>query len=639
MCGICGIVNVANEAPVDERIVPAMCRRMRHRGPDGTGFLRRPNLHLGHVRLSIIDLAGGKQPLANEDESVHVVFNGEIYNYKDLRGRLEGRGHVFRTQCDTEVLVHLYEDYGREMLDHLLGDFAFAIWDERRELLLLARDHLGVKPLHYAVADGRLYFASEMSALMTAPAIPRELDFGAIQNYMRARSIGAPRTIYRNVHKLLPGHWLQVRHGQVSVGQYWDVPLEPDEARSEEDFAEELRMLIDDAVGRQLMSDVPLGAFLSGGVDSSTVVASMVPQHQGPVKTFSIGFEEAGYDESPYYKPLVRQWDVEHHEFVLRPNLLEIIPKLVEHFGEPCAVGSAIPLYYLAKMAREHVTVTLSGDGGDEVFGGYNVYNYHRWISLLEQWGGRLLAARWIGTLLNNLHWRVTTKWGKALIRAQKIHRLLNLPRSIRMRYMGYEPESDKPLLCQMPDAIDVPDYQNAYERANHRNDWLAPLLYADMKTLLPDEMFLKLDRMTMANSMEGRVPLVDYRLVELAGRIPSRLKIKHGEVKAILKKSQRSRLPGRILRRPKVGFRLPIAQWFRGPLRPMVHDLLTDASFRHAGIYSPSAVERLLQRHMCERENLGNEILCLVMFETWRRNLHERAPLADLPVGCDHAR
>ena len=604
----------------------AMCRAMRHRGPDGSGFLERPNLQLGHVRLSIIDVAGGQQPMSNEDGTIHIVFNGEIYNYLDLRPALEARGHVFRTRSDTEVLVHLYEDYGRDLVDHLIGEFAFAIWDERRQSLLLARDRLGVKPLFYADVGGQLMFASEMSALLACGRVPRRMDLDTIETYLLCKWIPSPRSIYKDVRKLPPAHRLEVHNGTVSVGCYWDVRFEPDERRSEDDFADELRALVDDSVKRQLMSEVPLGAFLSGGVDSSTVVTSMVRAAQTKVKTFSIGFKEQQYDESRFYRLISQKLGVEHHEFVFEPDLTHIIPTLVYHFGEPCAIGSALPIYYLAQLARQHVTVALSGDGGDEVFAGYNDYNTMHWLQRVDELAGRLVGSRWLGSVLSRLEFRTTSRAGNLLRRLRKVHRLVQLPPDERMSRLGNLSDFGRSLLARPTAAPATPEYAAAFRRGQRNGDWLAPYLYADIKVLLPEEMFTKLDRMSMAHSLEGRVPLVDYRIVELAARMPSRMKLRHGQVKAILKRAMQARLPAEVLTRYKVGFRVPFNEWFRGPLRTMAFDLLTDNAFRQSGIFDPAVVGELLEQHMLEKDNHGGVILALLMFEVWRRNLHQQA-------------
>ncbi len=589
-------------------------------------------MHLGSVRLSIIDLATGQQPISNEDDTVHVVFNGEIYNYLDLRGRLQSRGHVFRTQSDTEILVHLYEDHGADLADHLLGDFALAVWDDRTQTLLLARDRLGVKPLFYADVGGLLCFASEMSALLTCDRIPRRLDHAALETYLLGRWIPCPRSIYADVRKLPPGHRLIVQNGVARVSRYWDVHFEPDESRREDDVADELRALVDDAVRRQLMSEVPLGAFLSGGVDSSTVVASMVRASQTTVKTFSIGFKETRYDESPYFRLVAQQFGTEHHEFVFEPDLLTIIPTLVYHFGEPCAISSAMPIYYLCQMARQHVTVALSGDGGDELFAGYNTYNTMNRLRLVDRSAGWLIGSRWLATMLSRLQLPTTSRVGNLVRRLRKVQRLLRLPPSQWMSSIGNVFDFGQSLLATPSTQPPTPEYDAAFERGRRGHDWLAPYLYADIKVLLPEEMLTKLDRMSMAHSLEGRVPLIDHRLVELAARIPSRMKLKHGTVKAIFKRAMRARLPQTVLTRPKVGFTVPLNEWFRGPLRPMAYDLLTDASFRQSGLFNIDHVQQLVDRHMAGLDNHGEDIFKLLVFETWRRNLHERSPLPATP-------
>jgi asparagine synthase (glutamine-hydrolysing) len=600
---------------------------MRHRGPDGHGFLRRANVQLGHVRLSIIDVAGGQQPISNEDDTVHVIFNGEIYNYLDLRPQLEAQGHVFKTNSDTEVLVHLYEEYGHDLADRLIGEFAFAIWDDRQQALLLVRDRLGVKPVYYADLDGVFVFASEFAPLIASGQVPRRIDTRALQTYFQSRTIPAPRSIYKDVHKLPPGHRLEIRDGAVVLSCYWDIHFEPDERRSADSFAEEIRALIDDSVKRQLMSEVPLGAFLSGGVDSSAVVTSMVRYSTTPVKTFSIGLKGHAYDESRFYRLVSQRLGVEHHEFIFEPDLVNIIPKLVYHFGEPCAIGSALPLYYLARLAREHVTVALSGDGADEIFAGYNTYNYVNWVRIVDAVAGRLVGSDWFDAVLRRVELPTTSRLGNTLRRLRKIRRLVRLPASRRMCLIGNLDDFGENLLVDEVAGEAPPEYVAAFERGQRPGDWLAPYLYADQKVLLPEEMFVKLDRMTMANGMEGRVPLCDYRIVELAARIPSRLKLKRGAVKAIMKQAMRTRLPAEVLKRRKVGFRVPLNEWFRGPLRQMVTDLLTDSAFRQNGLLNHTAVAALVHRHMAGLDNHGHEILALLQFELWRRNLHEARP------------
>jgi asparagine synthase (glutamine-hydrolysing) len=604
-----------------------MCTAMGHRGPDAAGTLVRPQhgLGLGHVRLSIIDVAGGDQPIGNEDGTVWTIFNGEIYNYKELRGQLEAAGHRFRTSTDTEVLVHLYEEKGERLVDDLLGDFALAIWDDRRGELLLARDRLGVKPLYYADYQGRFAFASTLPALLEGSNAPRVIDPLAIQSYLTFYTVQAPLTIYRHMHKLLPGHLLTVRNRQVRIRRYWDFEFEPDHARGVDSFAEELDGLIHDAVRRQMVADVPLGAFLSGGVDSSTVVSTMARYSSGPVKTFSIGFREAAYDESRYYKPLVRALGVEHHELVFEPNLLDDVTHVVQMFGEPCAIASAFPLYYLAKLARQHVTVALSGDGPDEIFAGYERrYSYFRTMDRARRLVPRpLLRALERAAQVTSLV-KTTNGLGNTLRRGRKFFETTVLPPEQWLPFLTINrtalTEPAALMACQ-PAAGETLPYVDAFLSRAGGGDWMQPFLYADIKVMLPDEMFTKLDAMTMANGLEGRVPLCDHRIVELAARIPSQLKFDGRIGKAVMRRAVQKRLPQAIMERPKVGFNVPLNEWFRDELYPMAHDLLTDASFAASGLFEPAAAQAMLEQHRSGHQNYGGVIWSLVAFELWRRS------------------
>lgn len=633
MCGIAGIFRYARRTPVEPSIIRRMCAAMNHRGPDATGELFRPyaGLGLGHVRLSIIDVAGGDQPIGNETGTVWTVFNGEIYNHKELRAQLEASGHRFRTNTDTEVLVHLYEEKGENFVDDLLGDFALAIWDDRRHELLVARDRLGVKPVYYADYHGQLAFASTLPALLEGTDAPRTVDPLAVQSYLTFYTVQAPLTIYRHMHKLMPGHMLTVRNGQVRIRKYWDFEFQPDESRSAESFAEELDVLIRDAVRRQMVADVPLGAFLSGGVDSSTVVRTMTEYSSGPVKTFSIGFPEGAYDESRFYKPLARELGVEHHELVFEPNLLDDVSHIVRMFGEPCSIGSAFPLYYLAKLARQHVTVALSGDGPDEIFAGYDLR--YRYLQTMRRTRRALPLPflRGLGrTLQLTAGLKTTNKIGNVFRRARKFCETALLAPEQWLPYLTInrtaltEPSA---LMRQAPANGDTLPYIDAF--LSHANgDWMQPFIYADIKTMLPDEMFTKLDCMTMANGLEGRVPLCDHRIVELAARIPSRLKFDGHTGKVIMRRAVQSRLPRAIMDRPKVGFRVPLNEWFRGELYPVARDVLTDSAFRQSGFFNAPVIQSMLDQHRTGRQNYGSVIWTLVAFELWRRSTEQAQPV-----------
>ena len=632
MCGIAGIFRYARRTPVEPSVIQRMCAAMSQRGPDATGALYRPQagLGLGHVRLSIIDVAGGDQPIRNEDGTVWTVFNGEIYNYKELRARLETAGHQFRTNTDTEVLVHLYEDKGENLVDDLLGDFAFAIWDERSQSLLVARDRLGVKPVYYADHNGQFAFASTLPALLEGTDAPRSIDPLAIQSYLTFYTVQAPLTIYRHMHKLLPGHLLTVRRGQVRTRQYWDFRFEPDNSRSMDSFAEELDLLIRDAVRRQMVADVPIGAFLSGGVDSSAVVSTMTEYSSGPVKTFSIGFQEAAYDESRFYKPLARELGIEHHELVFKPDLLNDVTHIVQMFGEPCSIGSAFPLYYLAKLARQHVTVALSGDGPDEIFAGYDTR--YRYLQTIHRTRGALPLPVLSGlnrTLQLTTGLKTTGRLGNIFRRARKFCETALLAREQWQPYLTMNRTTltqPTALMSQSLAGGETLPYVEAFLSQNDA-DWMHPFLYADIKTILPDEMFTKLDCMTMANGLEGRVPLCDHRIVELAARIPSHMKFDGRLGKAVMRRAVQDHLPRAIMDRPKVGFRAPLNEWFRHELYPVARDLLTDTAFCQSGLFNASVVQTMLDQHRTGLQNYGNALWTLVAFELWRRSIEQTRP------------
>ncbi len=630
MCGIAGVFNYARKTAVLPETIEAMCDAMRYRGPDARGSLLRTaeGLGLGHVRLSIIDLAGGDQPIANEDGSIWTIFNGEIYNYPELRAGLEHRGHVFRTRTDTEVLVHLYEEKGARLVDDLIGDFAFAIWDDNERCLTLARDRLGVKPLFYSHHDGQLAFASTLPALLAGSSAPREIDPLSMYCYLAYGCIQAPLSIYRDMRKLPPGHLLSIRGGAVRIEKYWDFQLVPDETRSLDSWADELSTLVDDAVRRQMMADVPIGAFLSGGVDSSAIVRHMADHAEGRVKTFSIGYRETHYDESRYFKLLAGELGIEHHELVFEPDLLRDVTSIAERFGEPCATASAFPLFHLAKLAREHVKVVLSGDGPDEIFAGYELD--YRYTYLLER--ARQLAPRsvWHLAFLMTVPTRVLSVESRVGNFFRRLRKFLGTASLIRPMWQPFlrtnrtlrtRPERLLHDRILMSLEGELP-YVSAFRRYQDAKDWMRGVLYADIKCNLPDEMFTKLDCMGMANSLEGRVPLCDHRIVELAARIPSRMKYDGRRGKVVFRKAVAASLPKAIQERAKVGFRVPLNEWFRGELAGLAHEMLTDRSFRESELFAPPVVQHILDVHAAQRDNFGRIIWSLMIFELWRRSV-----------------
>jgi asparagine synthase (glutamine-hydrolysing) len=630
MCGIAGFL--LRQGSAREEIVRAMCAQIRHRGPDDEGVLTDGPCAIGMRRLTIIDLNSGHQPVANEDESVWVVFNGEIYNYRELREDLVSRGHRFRTNSDTETLVHLYEERGADGLRELRGMFAFCIWDARARKLFLARDRFGKKPLYYAALPEGLYFASELKCLRAA-GVPLEEDRTALQLYFQFGYIPDPHSAFRGVHKLMPGCWLEYGpDGQVRHGRYWRMPeFQPGEAAriGEAGTRERLRQSFDEAVRMRMIADVPLGAFLSGGIDSSLVVASMALQSSAPVKTFSIGFEEAKYNELEYASMVAKQYSTEHHEILVRPDSLDLITKLAWHFDEPFADSSAIPTYIVSEFAARYVKVTLSGDGGDEFFGGYETLaNIERFAPLDRIPGAVRRLISWTASALPY------AAYGKN-----------------RLRVMG------------APDALDryfESNYASYFLRRRMlRPEWMLPSGAAAMRELLPDcfppsggdafaqaqyfeasanligDMLVKVDRASMAASLEVRCPMLDHEFAEFAASIPLSWKRRNGAGKRILLDALGDRLPPALLTRPKMGFGVPLDAWFRGPLRDLTWDSLTGKRFVERGAFNPAFVRYLLEEHQSGRRANQHQIYGLLMFELWRRNLEAPLDSAETFAPC----
>lgn len=608
MCGIAGLV--VPEGVPSRQTLEAMGTALAHRGPDDATVEVHGRAGLSFRRLSIIDVAGGAQPIANEDGTVHVILNGEIYNHLDLRAELEGRGHRFRTRSDVEVVVHGYEVWGDAIVERLRGMFALALWDESRERLLLARDRLGKKPLVYCEAGGRLAFASEIQGLLADPEVPRRADEVALHHYLTYQYVPAPRTGFEGVFKLPPAHLLVFEQGRSRVAPYWRLRYQPVRAISEEEAVCEVRRLLGEAVRIRLMSEVPLGAFLSGGVDSSGVVALMA--ESGPVKTFSIGFEEDAFNELPYARLVAQRYGTEHHEFVVRPQAAEVIPKLVEHYGEPYADSSALPTYSLARLTREHVTVALNGDGGDELFAGYDRYRLLATYAVL----GRLPGGR---GLFRALARRLGPR-SPARVR-RFLEAVSARPEESYARTISYfSPEGKRALYTPETrarlDALD--SYALLYERyaASDAPDLLGRTLNVDTLTYLPDDLLAKVDIATMTASLEARSPLLDHHLVEFVARLPSHLKLRHGG-KYLLRRALADLLPPEVLQRRKMGFGVPIARWFRGELRPLLRDTVLSKAARARGFLDPAAVERLIVEHESGVDH-GLRLWALLMLELW---------------------
>jgi asparagine synthase (glutamine-hydrolysing) len=622
MCGICGIFNFSCEAQVDGAELRAMNEQIIHRGPDEDGFYLNGRIGMAMRRLSIVDLSGGQQPIANEDGTVWIVFNGEIYNYPELKEDLERRGHRFKTRSDTEAIIHAYEEYGLDCPTRLNGMFAFAIWDSRRERLFLGRDRVGKKPLYYFKDGERLVFGSELKSLLQAKNIPRRVSKRALDLYLTLEYIPAPFSIFENIFKLPAGHSLTMdANGQIAIRQYWDLRFHENGYHPQE-LEKGLVDLLQDAVKIRLMSDVPLGAFLSGGIDSSCVVALMARVMNEPVKTFSIGFEEGSYNELHYARQIARHFKTDHKEFIIRPNALELTEKLVKHLDEPLGDFSIFPTYLVSKMAREHVTVVLSGDGGDELFAGYDTY--------IADWTYRKYS-KIPAVVRNSLLMPVTmklppTEKKKGLLnRAKRFVEGTRFPEDLQhVRWMMFLDEEEKGRLYG--EAMSEVRHQHlAYDFIRQHftkadsQDYVNRQLYVDIKTYLCDDIMVKVDRMSMATSLEARAPFLDYRVVEYAATIPSVLKLRGTKTKYILKKAMAPLLPPEITKRGKEGFSIPIKNWLRHELRPMMLDVLSPSQIRRDGFFNADHVQKLVREHLQGRENHSHRLWALMVFSIWR--------------------
>lgn len=621
MCGICGIWNYKKNRPVERDVLQRMTNSMTHRGPDDSGldFDDAAGVGLGFRRLAIIDLsAAGHQPMSNEDGSVWLVFNGEIYNYLDLRPHLEAKGHRFHSRTDSEVIIHQYEERGAECVKDLNGMFGLAIWDAPKQRMVFARDRVGKKPLYYYDDGQRLLFASELKAILADRSVPRELDYEALGQYLTLGYVPPPRTIFRGVKKLPPGHVMVFENGQATISRYWDwLPaFQPNYARSEEEWAEELREVLKTVVQDRLMSDVPLGAFLSGGLDSSAVVATMAMLSDQPVKTFSIGFENEKYNELSYARLVAERFNTDHHEQIVEPeSLRDLLPRLAEQFDEPFADSSAIPTYYVSKMARQHVTVTLSGDGGDETLAGYERYTR----AMRETRADRIPQPlrRMVFALPNAL--MPTGIKGKNFVRRMTL--------SAQDRYTLIMRRLSEQQIQSLftADAVRQMNgnklaYLDSFMKQAAGLDYLSQLQYVDGMSYLPEDILVKVDRTSMLNSLEARCPLLDYRFMELAASIPAQLRWRQGDGKYILKRALRGILPDDILTRSKMGFGIPLREWFRDDLSGYAADILLNQRARERGLFEPQAVATMLEKHRAGKHTLEVTIWSLLVLELWCR-------------------
>ncbi len=621
MCGIVGLVQ-NNSRAVMRETVEKMNRCIVHRGPDEDGFYIKENVGLAMRRLAIIDLKGGQQPIFNEDRTKAIVFNGEIYNFHELRENLEKRGHRFYTNCDTEIIVHLYDEYGADCVNFLRGMFAFAIWDETDKSLFIARDRLGKKPLLYShQLNGDLIFGSEFSALLSHPAITREVDYEAIDEYLSYLCVPAPRTAFKQIRKLEPAHWLRWKNGKIEMQRYWLPDFSEKIKISDEEAVEETTRVMREATKARLISEVPLGAFLSGGVDSSIIVALMAEASANPVKTFSIGFDEADFSELKYAKMVAEHIGAEHREFIVRPDAMEILPKLIEHYGEPYADSSSIPTYYVSRETRKHVTVALNGDGGDESFAGYERYmgmkaaeTYHKIPGL-----ARKALIEFPASLIPE-----SKKTRSRLRSAKRFVESASLGSTDRyFRWMSaIAPKLKSELLTDNfrrnlngTKPIDALEYW--FERADGA-DIIDKTMFVDQMTYLPNDLLVKVDIASMANSLEARSPFLDHKVIEFAATLPADIKVKKGDTKTLLKKVAANLVPREAIYRRKMGFGVPIGAWLRGEMREFMRENLLSEKFNKRGLFDRGKVENLIEEHQQQKRDHATPLWTLLMLELW---------------------
>ena len=614
MCGITGKLNLDTQKKIALPEIKKMTDVISHRGPDDEGFYINQNVGLGFRRLSIIDLKTGHQPLSNEDETIWIVFNGEIYNYLELRENLIKQGHTFKTKSDTETIVHLYEQYGTRCVEYLRGMFAFCIWDDKSKQLFCARDRFGIKPFYYYSDKEKFVFGSEIKAILQEGSVDKGLSYDALNSYFAFGYITSDLSIYEKIKKLQPAHYLLLSlRGQVTVEihRYWNIQFEPNYSISEKQWAEELEESFSEVVKLHMISDVPLGAFLSGGIDSTSVVAMMAKNSTQPIKTFSIGFKEEKYNELVFARETAKKYGCEHHEYIVEPDSINLLPKLVCIYDEPFADTSAIPTYYVSKFAREHVTVALSGDGGDELFAGYNIYSYLRKIHKYNFQTPAINKFIW-----GNIHKMIPENVsGKGLT-----YFLSKNPNDLGAHLCVWNNGERKKLILQNGHQ-EVLNASELFKRDILRSgnkDFISNLQYLDLQTYMVDDILTKVDRASMMNSLEVRVPFLDHKFAELTFKIPSQLKMKNQIKKYILKRAMKPFLSTNNLNQPKTGFDVPLAVWFKGRLKEVVNDTLVTHNPLLAGYLNKDYVRKVIKGNMTGMRDFSNKIWSLLFFEEW---------------------
>lgn len=634
MCGICGVYFHDKQKLLDESILTGMRDSMRLRGPDSAGNYLKPGIALGHRRLSIIDLDQGHQPMTNEDASLWLTYNGEIYNFQELRKDLEAKGHPFKTQSDSEVILHAYEEYGKDCVQKFNGMFAFAIYNSKEHSLFLARDRLGIKPLYYFQGSQLFAFASSLKALLRHPEIPAEIDPHALSEYLLFEYVPAPRSMIQNILKLMPGHTALIQGERVQIEKYWDLQYHEQKEKSFLEYQEELQCLLKDSVKKRLVSDVPLGIFLSGGIDSSSILSYMSELGHRPLKTFSIGFNETSFNELQYARRVAKDFDTDHHEMMVTPQtLFELFPTVLEGIDDPLGDPSAVPTYLVSQLARKHVTVCLAGDGGDELFAGYPTYQ------AFKIWQVYSKIPQGLQKLFSQLVFNMPTSF-RDISMDYKLKKFIEgMPYPIEQANIlwkgAFRPDEKRnvvstDMLAQMGSKKDYFSLDPYLENFQGK-DLLNKLLFLDTKIYMQDDILAKVDRMSMANSLEVRVPLLDHAIVEFAARLPVKFKLSGMKTKVVLKQAMKSRLPSEIIHRKKKGFGIPFALWVADELiKNFVLEYLSEASLRDQGILNPDAVQQILEDHLAQKRDNRKLIWTLLVFVAW---LKEVRSVKSIPV------